>query len=198
MALNVRPTNNAMYPLLARPRQPSGYTWTIASRISDALNEAEQRFGPRDQSYFYAGHEFVSRHPSTWYPGDRQHIVIQLGLECSQDMVQATYQLAHEVIHLLSPTGAASANVLEEGLATWFSEDYCRRATGQTIRPTVPSYGIASDLVRSMLESSSDCIRLMRQVEPCISKIPSTLISQFCPSLTEAQADTLAARFVRE
>ena len=93
-----------MFPLLARPLQPSGYTWTIASRISDALNEAEQRFGPRDRNYFYAGHEFVSRHPGTWYPGNRQHIVIQLGIECTQDMVQAIYQLAHEVIHLLSPS----------------------------------------------------------------------------------------------
>ena len=139
----------------------------------------------------------MSRHPGTWYPGNRQHIVIQLGIECTQDMVQAIYQLAHEVIHLLSPSGASTANNLEEGLATWFSEDYCRRATGQTIRAEVPSYQKASDLVRQVLEQHPDCIRKMRESEPCISRLSASLIRVHCPSLSEEQAAFLATRFVR-
>jgi hypothetical protein len=59
-----------------------------------------------------------------WYPGDRKHIVIQLSVNCLTDLPRACYQLAHECIHLLAPTGRQNANNLEEGLATLFSEDY--------------------------------------------------------------------------
>jgi hypothetical protein len=165
--------------------------------LSDALAEAEKRFGSRDPTFFYAGHEFIDGNPCTWYPGDRCHIVIQLGKECLTDFNRAIYQLSHEVIHLLAPTGGEPANNLEEGLATWFSEDYCRRATGQTIEAGLPCYQRASDLVQKMLEEDSACIRLMRQEEPRISRITKQILERHCSCLSAEEAEFLLGGFVR-
>lgn len=186
-----------MNPLLTAPRSPSGYTWTIASRLSDALAEAEERFGSRDPAFFYTGHEFIDGNPCMWYPGDRGHIVIQLGKECLTDFNRAIYQLAHEVIHLLAPTGGEPVNNLEEGLATWFSEDYCRRATGQTIKAGLPCYQRASNLVQKMLEEDSACIRSMRQELPRISSITKQILERHCSCLFTEEAEFLADTFVR-
>ena len=186
-----------MHPLLTSPLSPSGYTWTIASRVSDALSQAEQQFGSRDPSYFYAGHEFIDGNPSTWYPGDRGHIVIQLGQQCQTDFVRAIYQLSHEVIHLLAPTGGQRANNLEEGLATWFSEEYCRRATGQTLKAALPCYQRASDLVQRMLAHDSSCIKSMRQEEPFISRITKPTFQRHCSCLSDDEVEFLLERFTR-
>ena len=66
--------------------------------------QAEERYGPRNQNFFYAGHEFINGIPQVWYPGDRQHVVMQLNVAAVGDMDEAIFELAHEVVHLLSPT----------------------------------------------------------------------------------------------
>lgn len=186
-----------MNTLLASPLTPSGYTWTIASRVSHALAEAEERFGERDPSYFYAGHEFVDGNPTTWYPGNRRHIVIQLGKACLSDFNRAIYQLSHEVIHLLAPTGSSGANNLEEGLATWFSEDYCRRATGQTIKAGLSCYQRASDLVQQMIEENPTCIKSMRQEEPSFLNITEQIVRNHVSCLSTEEIAFLLSRFAR-
>jgi hypothetical protein len=196
-ALIVRQELKIVNPLVTSPLSPSGYTWTIASRVSDALAEAERRYGSRDLTFFYAGHEFIDGNPGTWYPGNRGHIVIQLGKECLADFHRAIYQLSHEVIHLLAPTGGQRANNLEEGLATWFSEDYCRRTTGQTIKAGLPCYQRASDLVQRMLEADPACIKSMRQDEPKISSITKPTFSKYSSCLSDEEVDFLLDRFAR-
>jgi hypothetical protein len=188
-----------MNPLLARPNPDgNGYTWTIASRISDALAEVEQRFGPRDPSYFLAGWEFVNLNPGTWFPGNRKHIVIQLSFDAAGDLPRLVFQLSHEVVHLLAPTGKRSANNLEEGLASHFAEDYTLRQTRRQILSNLPSYIRARDAVRRLLAHDNDCIKRMRTVEPCISRITKELLKQEVPALTVEDAEYLAARFDRD
>lgn len=186
-----------MNPLVTSPLTPSGYAWTIASRVSDALAEAEHRFGARDLAYFYAGHEFIDGNPSTWYPGNRGYIVIQLGMHCMTDFNRAIYELSHEVIHLLAPSGGQRSNNLEEGLATWFSEDYCRRTTGQTIKAGLPCYQRLSDLVRRMLDEDPVCIKLMRQEEPQISSITKPTFKRYSSCLLDEEVELLLQRFTR-
>lgn len=186
-----------IHPLLASPRTPSGYTWTIASRISYAFAEAEERFGERDPSYFYAGHEFVDGNPGTWYPGNRHHIIIQLSKECINDFDRALYQLSHEVIHLLGPTTGCNANNLEEGLATWFSEEYCRRETGRTISAGMPCYQRASDLVQRMLRENPNCIKAMRREERSFRNITEQIVQNHCSFLSREEIAFLLESFVR-
>ena len=78
----------------------SGYTWTLASRLSEMLHMAEELFGVRDCSYTILGIEFGPDNPRIWYPGSRRHIIIQLALSAATNRWKAYYQMAHETVHL--------------------------------------------------------------------------------------------------
>src|SRR5437879_7010897 len=80
-----------------------------------------------------------------------RHIVIQLTMECLTDQVRACYQLAHESVHLLAPTGGRNANVLEEGLATYFSELYLHDTFATSMPPELASYADSCSRVRQLL-----------------------------------------------
>jgi hypothetical protein len=106
-------------------RTDVGFTWTVVSRLSDILDNAEQRYGKRDQSWTLLGVEFTNLdQPEIWYPfisKNRKHLIIQLTKNASKNEKEALFQLSHEVIHLLSPAGKEGSTVFEEGLATYFS-----------------------------------------------------------------------------
>lgn len=76
-----------------------------------------------DYSYTILGTEFISAEPQIWYPGGERtkHIVVQLTLSAKDNMYDACYEMAHETIHLLAPTGGKNSNNLEEGVATYFA-----------------------------------------------------------------------------
>lgn len=168
----------------------NGYSWTLVSRLGDMLHQAEQRFGQRDQSWTILGVEFYGETPKIWYPGDRKHVAVQLGQKALDDTVQACYQLAHECVHLLSPSGQSIAPVLEEGLATVYSEDYVLAHFGVPMLPTVASYQEAAMLVRELLSIDPDAIKRLREFEPAFHMmdedtfkkagldVPSGLVSQ--------------------
>jgi hypothetical protein len=150
-----------------------GYTFTLASRLGDMLNMAEKMFGERDKSYTILGTEFYSGSmPQVWYPGNRKDIVIQLTQEALTDEQQACYQLAHESIHLLSPTGGSNANILEEGLATYFAGLYMDTSfPNSNWHPTETKYKEAMELVKKLLYTDSNIIKGIRLKQPVISKI---------------------------
>lgn len=74
------------------------------------------------------GIEFREGVPQIWFPGNCNHIAIQLGTDALNDVNKALFQLAHECVHLLDPVIFEQASVLEEGLATNFSLIYVRRS----------------------------------------------------------------------
>jgi hypothetical protein len=140
--------------------------------------------------------EFEATGPRIWYPWDRRHIVIQLNTRCMTDWYEAHFQLAHECIHLLSPTGRNDSNILEEGLATSFSLDYMKRNLGR------PDYGITDHRYISAVTHFSalmtiqpDAIRELRELEPTISRIDANTIIQRYPDIDPLLAETLASRF---
>jgi len=119
---------------LAEPCQSGcAYTWTLATRLGDALHFAEQRYGKRDLSWTLLGVDFArTAFPQIFYAGhggERRDIVIQLTESSARDEKRALFQLAHEVIHVLSPIGPdVRSSVLEEGIATFHSLAYVRNA----------------------------------------------------------------------
>jgi hypothetical protein len=184
--------------LLFANKTANGYSWTLISRLGFMLKTAEEMYGPRDKDYTILGVEFVGDNPRLWYPGDCKHVAIQLGQAAMNNLDQACYQLAHECVHLLCPTGGAGASYLEEGLATYNSAYYMESQMGQTNwRATLPSYIRAETVVRKIMEADSGSIKRMRQTEFNISAISADLLLSETSAITRDEASFLVSGFVR-
>ena len=185
--------------LLAEPLPDgSGYTWTLASLLGDMLYMAEKLFGPRDQSYTILGIEFEADGPQIWYPKDCNHIVIQLDTAAAMDIHWACYQLAHETIHLLAPTGGQNANNFEEGLACYFAAYYMeKQLNASNWQPNLPSYKLALELVTPLLNEDIHCVRRLREKQPSFLKMSKEVISAEFPNLTSDKVDFLIKKFDR-
>ncbi|MGL4611248.1 MAG: hypothetical protein ACRCYY_16505 [Trueperaceae bacterium] len=162
------------------------------------MHLAESLSGGRDKSYTILRVEFINSHPQIWYPGDRKHIIIQLGSECLNNLPQACYQLAYECIHLLSPIGKRGANNLEEGLATHFSQLYVREKFGSIFNSTLESYTNAQRYIQGLLAHDLNAIKNLRSRQPTISLIDAVLINEVYPDFGNVHALQLASTFIRE
>lgn len=186
---------NTHYVATALPSN-DGYTWTLVTRMGQMLAEIEAEYGPRDMSWTPIGIEFGPDTPQLWFPGNCRNIAIQLAMNAVWDNTLACYQLAHECVHLLAPDGRSSAPVLEEGLATVFSEDYVARYF-QAISPTIlHSYVDAASKVRQLMALYPGAIKALREVEPCFKKMtPATFVNAGLHNVTEALVSELLAPF---
>lgn len=153
----------------------NGYTYTLTSRISDMLFKAESLFGARDRSWTILGVEIYINGvaPQIWYPKglERRHIIFQLVSPAHINEVVANYQLAHEVIHSLSPVIGVASNVLEEGIASWFAMDYVRKEFDVIIKESLESYRTAREKVERLLAVDDNAIKKLRLVEPCFKRM---------------------------
>jgi hypothetical protein len=156
---------------------PNGNTWTITSKLGHIIRTAEENYGCRDHTYTILGVEFNQNgFPGIWFPGNCKHIVIQITMNCFNDINRAVFQVAHEVIHCLSPNGSNSANIMEEGLATLFSIEYTL-ANGHGIWSSDDQkYTNAYFLVKQLLTIDMEIIKKMRQIQPVLSLIDKNLI----------------------
>jgi len=111
-----------------------------------------------------------------------------------QDPSQAYFQLAHEVIHLLSPTGSGGTIVLEEGLAHLFSMEMSA-AQGTHYDSTIPAYELAADLLRPLLSSDPEFIRKIRRIEPCLGHVKPEHLRSAMPNGDEAIFKALCEPF---
>lgn len=183
--------------LAHRLQTGNGWSFTLASRLGELLRSAERQFGPRDTTYTPLGIEFAADGPRTWYPEDCRHVIIQLGSICATNEVRALYQLAHESIHLLSPTGVPdSSNILEEGLATVFSYRFIHETFGlDWTRSGDPRYDSAAAAVEKLLAIDAASILRLRVHQQTISRIDAHLILAQYPAVGADLANELAHRF---
>jgi hypothetical protein len=189
--------------------QPMGgdeCSWTLARVAGDMLRLAEAQYGPRDCRYTFLGVEFSDDGPQQCFPGNRGHVVIQLTTGCLLEPDWACYQLAHEVIHLLAPTGRRTEMVLEEGLATHFQTWYMQNEYAKLgwpqprypIQCDTPSYLNAEKLVSQLLKAASPgAIANLRQRQPTISAITAQLIQATFPAVQTDLAEALTEAFAR-
>jgi len=193
--------------IVAKPLpRGGGYTWTLASLLGSMLSLAENRFGKRDRTHTILGVEFVDGIPQCWYPGNCGNVVVQLSIQCLREPDRACFQLAHEVIHLLAPSGGRNANVLEEGLATHFQSWYM----ANHYPPDWPrsgldwnafecqSYVLAKGLVEELLILDPGIVRSIREREPMLSRVTSEMLTGRCAEVSRETADALTRRFVRQ
>ena len=154
---------------------PGGYSFTLTTYALKYLLEAESIFGPRTKDYTYAGIELNPVGPPLiWYPFDK-FVVIQVSESTALDAKQAIFQIAHEIIHVLSPNGQAKTSNLEEGLATYFSKIVTDRDTDDfdyainAIKLT--KYFYPYELITKLLDIKPDAIFELRKIQPMLGKI---------------------------
>lgn len=163
-----------MTNLIAIPTH-TGHTWTLTTYALKYLVEAETLYGTRTSDFEYMGLELnEAGPPKVWYPWNK-YIVIQVSQSTANDTKQAIFQIAHEVVHVLSPNGQPTTNNLEEGLATYFSKIVTDRDTGDnlyatnSIQPT--KYFKPFELVKKLLTTDPDAIKKLRKFQPVIGNI---------------------------
>lgn len=178
--------------------EQNGFSWTLPSRLGAMLRKAEESYGERDRDWTVLGIEFGPDRPRIWYPGNCQHIVVQLDPNELDDERLACYQLAHECVHLLAPTGNNEATVLEEGLATVFAEGWVTakfKGTKRSDYTNDPAYRNAAAAVRGLLEVHQDAIRRLRSVEPVFDRMTPETFHRAEISLGKERVDRLLKRF---
>ncbi len=175
---------------------PNGHSTTITSKFGHILNSAELKYGERDKSYTLLGIEFTSDVlPRIWYPGNCKNVIIQITMNCLNDINRAVYQVAHETIHCLSPTGGRNGNFLEEGLAVHFSIEYTRNNGNGIWLSGIPKYDVALRLIEQLFIIDQDIIKKLRQKEPIFSLMTKELLIMTNKNIPENLADNLTKKF---
>lgn len=150
------------------------YEQTLMDELLKIMEEAESLFGPRDRSYELLAPRITEcgcAHPYV-YPFRKVRIYLT---SHSKDRQIASYQLAHEAVHVLSPT-TSWATVLEEGLAMWFSNQYMNRVHRIQFEAPNRWYGAAVRAVSPLLAKNKSVIKELRVRQPHLSKIDETLL----------------------
>ncbi len=176
-----------------------GHSWTIITKFGHILKKAEKKYGNRDNNYTILGIELTSKNnPQIWFPnyGKSIYIVIQITENCLNDMDRAVFQVAHETIHCLSPIKENKVSVLEEGLATLFSIEYCKKNNhGKSWSAKKAEYINAQILVKELFKIDKNIIKKLRAVQPSFSKISKQLILKTNPEIPELLAKELTKPF---
>ena len=150
---------------------------TLKEELLKIVEEAEFWFGPRDRSY-----ELLEpRISESFYATPRiypfRKIRIFLTKEDKLAPYYATYTLAHEVVHVLSPVFMLRPTLLEEGLATYFSFKYTKRIHGVSFESTGDRhYDAAFRAVSRLMAKNEFVIKELRVRQPVISKIDMKLL----------------------
>jgi len=182
---------------MALPNDGGCGTWTLTSRLGWLLRQAEGQFGCRDKSYTLLGIEFGAAGPMVWYPEAGRDVIIQLSNSAAQNIEQAFLQLAHEVVHLLAPSGARNALVVEEGLATYFADEMSRRV-GSSWHSGGHDYLKAKALVEKLLSNDSHAVKKIRETEPDFCKWTPDLIQAVVPdALSGSELTEICSPFYR-
>ena len=175
---------------------PDGHSWTIISKFGHILQTAEAKYGERDKSYTILGIEFTKvNNPQIWYPEACKNIIIQITVSCSDDMNRAVYQVAHEAIHCLFPSGGENSNFLEEGLATHFSIEYTQSNGHGTWNSNDTKYEEALNLVNELFGIDPHIIKKLRYTEPILSLVTKELLIITNSKIPEDLAAKLVRRF---
>jgi len=162
------------------------------------LQEIEFLYNERDKSWTFVGLEFEKNGPQNWFPGNGKNVAIQLNTNALNDTVLACYQLAHECIHLLAPDGKRGAPVIEEGLATVYSEDFIAKHFGASGYTDMNSYQNAAALVRDLISSNPDAIKELRTIESSFKQMTLSTFQEAAIDFSEEKIIKLLEIFERE
>lgn len=153
------------------------YERTLKQEMLKIVEEAESWFGPRDHSYELLEPRISESFFATPAIYPFRKIRIFLTREAKLAPYYATYELAHEVVHVLSPVYMLRPILLEEGLATYFSFKYVKRIHNVQFETTGDrNYDAACRAVSRLMEKNEFVIKELRTHQPVISKIDVKLL----------------------
>lgn len=192
----------------------TGQDRTLTYRLGHALEMAEQKYGKRDTSWTILGIEFHQRKiPKLWFPGikpgtkprineGKKQIIIQLTENSVNNEKRALFQLAHEVIHILSPqVGRDTASVFEEGLAVYFSVQYLKAIhldAPPEYYKTSKSYSAAYHEIEALYKSYTNVdekIKHLRKQANGLTGITAEQFKNTFPGLSETKCQYLSSNF---
>ena len=150
---------------------------TLKQQLLKIIEEAELLFGPRDRSY----EMLEPRISESYYATPRiypfRKIRIFLTKEARVAPYYATYELAHEAVHVLSPVFMLRPTLLEEGLATYFSFKYVKRIHDIQYETSGDRhYDAACRAVSRLMSKNEFVIKELRARQPVISRIDEKLL----------------------
>jgi hypothetical protein len=153
------------------------YERALKEELLKIIEEAEVLFGPRDRSYELLEPRISESFYATPAIYPFRKIRIFLTKEAKLEGYYATYELAHEVVHVLSPVYMLRPTLLEEGLATYFSFKYVKRIHGVQFETTGDGhYDAAFRAVSTLLAKNEFLIKELRARQPVISRIDERLL----------------------
>jgi len=165
------------------------------------LQEAEKNFGNRDFSWIVQAIKHCPdptgrKIPCLYYPKPSENFIeIYLSEGSKSNFKCFVFELAHEVVHCLFPTGGIKHNLLEEGLAVYFQIQYSQ--CDENYINKEPNYKEAYDLVKSLLSLyGENAIVKIREKEPTISKVNVTLLKEVFPTISKELAEKLTEDFI--
>jgi hypothetical protein len=153
------------------------YERALKQELPKIVEAAEFWFGPRDHSYELLEPRLSESFFATPAIYPFRKIRIFLTREAKLAPYYATYELAHEVVHVLSPVLMLRPILLEEGLATYFSFKYVKRIHNVQFETTGDRhYDAAFRAVSRLMAKNEFVIKELRARQPVISKIDVKLL----------------------
>ena len=155
------------------------YEQTLMQELLKIFKEAELLFGPRDASYQLSIPRITECTTSRSFVFQPLRIArIYLSRDSRTKPWIASVELAHEAIHVLSPTAFGSPlTILEEGLAEWFAQRYVNRVYGLVFdRGSDAKADAVMQAVSTLLAKNESVIKELRTRQPVISKIDEKLL----------------------
>ena len=186
----------------------------LEKKTLDYLEILEQLFGPRDPRFVLGPLIRSNDNPRTFFHV-RYHteggcvVSIKLGASCWDNMEygRGAWQVAHECVHLLDPGVGGTANVLEEGLASWFQneEPYHEDERVKVFirmnkmgKRGIESYVEAEHLVRECMPKLIPAVRRVRETGTRIRDVTEDELGLFLPNVESSILKSLCRRFVRD
>lgn len=140
-------------------------------RFSD---EIESMFGPATNEWELKGIVFKDEDssPCIFFPKDTPGaVMIHLTANAVHNIEYAKFQLAHEIVHCLSPSGTSSTNVFEEGMAAWYQQRLATLELDNRVQLGDKRYAAARILFNRMQKKCKDAVKSLRLIEPNMWKI---------------------------
>lgn len=172
-------------------------TTEITRSLLLMLNHAEALFGEREKEMTFVGIEFRDDGPYINYYRDKVSIV--LSNNCSSNFVQLYFQLSHEVCHFLYPTGKYDANVLNEGVSTYFSRIWVDKvfpnSTYAIDSIKRSKYYDAYLLVEKLMGIDENSIKKIREINPYLSYVTKEEFLSLGFDLEDSEVHKLLEKF---
>ena len=190
--------------------QNEGFVTFLEQQVYTYIHHLETMFGLRDRRFLFRTITKATQPPDVPYidfPNGfhfNGNCVLDICISewpwehCSPD--QGPWQVAHECVHLLDPGLRGGANLLEEGLATWFQDEpgfhseavkaYIRRN-----RPRPQNYAEAEQLVGSCMPDLQPAVRTIRASGIGFRDITADQLAPHLPGVDRGILERLCTRF---